>query len=349
MHQPPALETSTQRAGHTGYFSRRARLLIPLCLAGMSAPFLSGLVANEAGRLFWFIDLMTHWQWLFAAGLLATTGIAAATDRRWTVLAPLAAVPLFSAAPELPNGGTTPTLSIASANIHAGTTDPQRLVQWLTAEQPDVVIVLEVSPPAAASLDRLRDYPFRIIQPDDSPFGIALLSKLPFASKAVVPDAAGIPHIQTELMFSQRRIGVAAFHPMPPMSPHYHALRDAQLHAHIQTTTVHAIPAILAGDLNATPWSSAFRGLEQAGWRRATGLLPTWPAWGQGMFGIPIDHVLASSQWRVVERKVGPQLGSDHLPVLVRLALTGDDRDAGTASAWKPIGKAHAADRAVAQ
>ena len=37
--------------------------------------------------------------------------------------------------------------------------------------------------------------------------------------------------------------------------------------------------------------------------------------------GIPIDHVLVTPQWLVVEREVGPNLGSDHLPVIVQIAL----------------------------
>jgi endonuclease/exonuclease/phosphatase (EEP) superfamily protein YafD len=41
----------------------------------------------------------------------------------------------------------------------------------------------------------------------------------------------------------------------------------------------------------------------------------------QGVMGIPIDHVLASAHWRVVESQVGPDVGSDHFPVAVVLQL----------------------------
>lgn len=37
--------------------------------------------------------------------------------------------------------------------------------------------------------------------------------------------------------------------------------------------------------------------------------------------GIPIDHVLVTRQWRVVEGGRGPDLGSDHLPLRFTLAL----------------------------
>ena len=37
--------------------------------------------------------------------------------------------------------------------------------------------------------------------------------------------------------------------------------------------------------------------------------------------GVPIDHLLVTCQWRVVAGRAGPNLGSDHLPVLATLAL----------------------------
>ncbi|MDA0275619.1 MAG: hypothetical protein O3A06_12010 [Proteobacteria bacterium] len=55
--------------------------------------------------------------------------------------------------------------------------------------------------------------------------------------------------------------------------------------------------------------------------RRASGLAPTWPASAAGLMGVPIDHLLVTCQWRVVAGRAGPNLGSDHLPVLATLEL----------------------------
>jgi endonuclease/exonuclease/phosphatase (EEP) superfamily protein YafD len=38
-------------------------------------------------------------------------------------------------------------------------------------------------------------------------------------------------------------------------------------------------------------------------------------------WGIRIDHVLAGDEWRVLEARVGPDLGGDHRPVVVKLEL----------------------------
>jgi endonuclease/exonuclease/phosphatase (EEP) superfamily protein YafD len=78
----------------------------------------------------------------------------------------------------------------------------------------------------------------------------------------------------------------------------------------------------MAGDFNASPWSHAFSGPARAGFHRAAGLLPgTWPG-GVHWAGIPIDQVLASPHWTLISSRVGPDIGSDHRPMITTLGLT---------------------------
>jgi hypothetical protein len=84
------------------------------------------------------------------------------------------------------------------------------------------------------------------------------------------------------------------------------------------------LPTVVAGDLNATPWSPAFNELDDLGLRRATGLAPTWPSALHGISGIPVDHVPASRHWRLVASGREPDLGSDHRPVIARLVPFGE-------------------------
>jgi endonuclease/exonuclease/phosphatase (EEP) superfamily protein YafD len=83
-------------------------------------------------------------------------------------------------------------------------------------------------------------------------------------------------------------------------------------------------PVIVAGDLNATPWSHGFRqlvrlrGLCDSAVGR--GVQATWNA-HRWVPRIPIDHVVVSPEVRVMDRRVGPDVGSDHLPVEATLAI----------------------------
>ncbi len=44
---------------------------------------------------------------------------------------------------------------------------------------------------------------------------------------------------------------------------------------------------------------------------------------GTALWGIAIDHTLVTPGARIVQREVGPDLGSDHLPVRTRVAIGG--------------------------
>jgi endonuclease/exonuclease/phosphatase (EEP) superfamily protein YafD len=295
------------------------RLLSVCCLIGLLLPLLNGPLSGARGTLPWLLDLASHWQWLFLAGLLLTALLGAWRDRRWLLLLLATPLPWLSAAPILPAGDGGAELRVASANVHLSATEIAPLSQWLEQTRPDVLVLLEVSPQYATALRQLPGYPHRLIHADDSPFGIALLSRLPLRQPRVNADDQGIAHLRAQLRFAGCDLAMTAFHPMPPLSADYQTRRDRRLHELLRSAGEQ--PALLAGDLNATPWSSAFVGLDELGWRRASGLAPTWPSLGAGLMGIPIDHVLATRHWRLLGHERGPDIGSDHLPVLARLSL----------------------------
>lgn len=308
------------KPNHSAFWARRVYTLALLCLLGLLLPLLSHLLADSAGTLAWLIDLASHWQWLFLLGLVVFAGLACCRDKRWAVLLLALPLPWLTASAPAPTGEPQVQLfAVASANVHLDSRNTQGLATWLAQEKPDVVVLLEVSPAYAQGLRTLRDYPSQHIVAQDSPFGIAVLSRHPLQQIEVIEDAQGIAHIEAQLQWHGQPIGIIALHPMPPLSPQYHNVRNAKLAALAKQAAASTIPTILAGDLNATPWSSAFSGLAQLGLRRASGLAATWPAVLQGVLGLPIDHVLVTQHWAVVARQVGPELGSDHLPVLVRL------------------------------
>ena len=78
------------------------------------------------------------------------------------------------------------------------------------------------------------------------------------------------------------------------------------------------------GDLNVSPWSAEFRQLlKDSQLRDSTkgfGLQPTWPTHVR-LMQIPIDHLLYSSDIKIIDRRVGPNIGSDHYPLIVDLQI----------------------------
>jgi endonuclease/exonuclease/phosphatase family metal-dependent hydrolase len=147
-------------------------------------------------------------------------------------------------------------------------------------------------------------------------WGVALLSRVPVHNCAVVPlgklrrDAARRAVISCDIELAGGVLTVHGTH-MSHITHGSHA-QYRRLSRQLPPPTV---AAVLAGDMNlwGPPVSSYFRG-----WRRAI-TARTWPSRRPHS---QLDHVLVTPPVRVVDARVGSFAGSDHLPVVVTLALT---------------------------
>ncbi|WPL13254.1 hypothetical protein Thiosp_03052 [Thiorhodovibrio litoralis] len=287
---------------------------------GLLSPWLSAPLHASAGQFAWLLDLITHGQWLYL--ILLVLGVVLLIRRRpiaWLALF-LFPLPWLSASPSLSNQPEfgEPGFRVAVANLNMAQPPLPALTDWLESEPPDLLILLECTPAMARWLNDRDALPTHVEQPDESPFGICLRAAWPLNDARTQRDAAGIARLHAELDWNGHGVEVIAVHPMPPVSAHFHQLRNQQLRELI-TDLDPAKLGILAGDLNASPWSSAFAGLRQTGVRRASGLQPTWPTVGQGWFGIPIDQALVTTAWRGFRAGPTRSLGSDHRAVSVLL------------------------------
>lgn len=294
---------------------RRALFLV-LSIGGLGvlSPWLSRGLGD--GRLGWLLDLASHWQQLWLP--LALLGCLAL--RRWALrlIAALLLVLICALAlpRALPDAKGEPGIRVVSANVNLGNQDPAPLAAWLQEREAELLILVELNSGYAAALRRQSVLPhWHVVPSDDSPWGLGLASAWPLSGVRLERNADGIPRLRARVEHPSAPFEIVALHPMPPLAPHWHARRNADL----RELRADA-PALLAGDLNASPWSSAVQLLQQNGWRRASGLQPTWP---NATLGIAIDAVWALGPWSVREHQVGPSIGSDHRPLFVELRLGG--------------------------
>lgn len=317
------------------------------CLLGLLLPWLSAVLVRhglqsglgEPGTTAWLIDLAAHWQQLFAVGwivlLVLWCAIGESPRLQWLPLLAVAGLIWLSASPALPTAraaGPSPgtaSLRIVVANVNVANRDPGRLIAWLRQHPGDVLVVPELNPAYAEALAAaLTELPHHSLHPvTGSAFGIGVYARMPLRDVVLAPDDDGIPALGATVDLDGRPVRVVAVHPMPPIATRWHGARDRLLHAlasgaHPALGPDRNLPRLLAGDLNATPWSSALHLAADGGLRRATGLRGTWPAHWGGYLGIPIDHVLGSAEWQVVSTRQGPDIGSDHAPIHVELRLS---------------------------
>ena len=303
----------------------------PLAL-DLPAYALAGItLTGFLGRWHWLLDLTSHfrWYWLLAAVVWFTVAARRQSRPALACLVLAAAANVVAMLPswlppaDVPASGDP--LEIVTLNVFVGNHEHDRVLAYLRERDADVVVLVEVDASWARAVETLAPlYPHRVVEPRDDKFGIAVLAKLPLETPRVERVAAGPPVILATLARGERGCLLVAAHPQPPITATWSARRDAQLAALGDIAAAEPRPVIVAGDLNATPWSHGFRQLVRPRGLRDSalgrGLQPTWNAryWAPR---IPIDHVVVSPEVQVSARTIGPDVGSDHLPVEATLLV----------------------------
>lgn len=217
-------------------------------------------------------------------------------------------------------------LTLVQANLLSSNSDYDRLFAMLETEQPDIIVFQEVTPDWLMALAELQpQYPYSYAEAREGSFGIALFSRLPFASVTHIDSPPlSFPSIVAKLRVGEDLLHVVATHPMIPVSGSVYRARNEQLESLHELLEGHDGNTVLVGDLNTTMWEFNYAAFERrAGLRDARlgfGVVPTWPTF-MPFAMIPIDHVLVSDGIGVIDVHTGARIGSDHLPLVATLTL----------------------------
>lgn len=228
-------------------------------------------------------------------------------------------------------------LRVLVSNLHDRNTQFDRVVSLVREENPDFAVFIEVNARWAEQLDGLGDIlPYQFSPDRVEKRGVAVYSKRPLLDPQLKQfDSHETASIVSDLEISGQRLSVIATHPMPPVKSWRFRLRNQHfdnLGDYVPTLTQ---PTLVLGDLNTTMWSPYYQrlvrrtGLENA--RRGFGILPSWPTrnnfnalplFGARLLSIPIDHCLLTPDIQAIDVRTGPDIGSDHLPLLVDLLVS---------------------------
>ena len=217
-------------------------------------------------------------------------------------------------------------LRVLASNVYYKNQDYSRVISLVREEQPDLAVFAEINDDWLAALDQLKDIlPYSLSPPESRNFGVALYSKLPLENSVFQEfTVRGRPNIVAQVAVGNKKVTVVGIHTVAPMSFGLVKARNKQLlkmSHYLQTITT---PKIVFGDLNITMWSPYYKdfvattGMRNA--RAGFGVQPTWYM-KLPIFYIPIDHCLVSPDIRVQNSRVGDPVGSDHLPIIVDLAI----------------------------
>jgi endonuclease/exonuclease/phosphatase (EEP) superfamily protein YafD len=301
--------------------------------AGVALVAIATLVSYVAGETR-YGELASHFrvQWAAASLLLVVVG---SYRRSWAsasvalLLLLLNLAPLVRYAMPLARAHDGVPLRVLALNLHGHRADDDAVRALVEREQPDLLVLTELAPRhdrLIAEFARTRPYVLRDRERDAGAFETVIVTSWKpegyAADRSVEPF---LPVSRVRLCREEDCVNLVALHASRPLGHQGPGWRAAQFAIAARLAAASADGrTILAGDLNCSPWSPAFSRLLAEG--RLTdsvtgfGFATTWLS-RIPLFGLAIDHILVGNGIAVRERRVGPDVGSDHFPVIADLAL----------------------------
>ena len=291
-----------------------------------------------AARFSWAADLCCQFRVQLLMFLLPATIIywiwRRGTIARWLLLCAVAnLIPLLPYLLPAANLNADPDALVTRVmmlNVLSGNKHHDEVVSYVQEQSPDIFIAIESDSDWTTGLRPIHaSYPHRHLIDNRGTSSIAVYSRIPFDSLKVRRSKKDrLPWLDLSLTIDQQPLQILAIHPYVPLSPESARLRNAQLNE-VAGWMDPDRSRILLGDFNCTPWSPHFTDVLRtadvtpAGY--GSGLRPTWyrraraygPLRQTWVFALKLDHILLSRDLNVVDHRIGPELGSDHRPVIV--------------------------------
>jgi vancomycin resistance protein VanJ len=298
------------------------------------------------GNGVWFVDVAGYvLPWLFVPSLLLLP--AALLLRRPHSLKVLAAVPpaLFLLTyghlylPRWPVRAAGPAFTVLTHNVLYTNEDADALVASIEAHAPDFFGLRELAGPMAEALEShlAGRYPYHRVEP-----GCGFWSRYPILAYEAfhLVEGEGAWAQQFVLDIDGQEVTVLSVHPrsppvyslplsdlpaaMPTAFPNQD--RDADLGGLLARLEGIEGPLIVIGDFNATDQQSLYAPLarrlrdayRESGWGMGF-TYSRWPDVGLALWRI--DYVFYTPELVALSARVGDYAGSDHRPVIARLAF----------------------------
>ena len=289
-------------------------------------------------RWFWPAEILCHFRPILGAFGLFAALVALGLRLRSQALA-LGALALICAWPTLAlcvpratEESAGKSLRVATVNLLWGSESFDALAPWLDEEQPAVVFISEVDSKRLPRIEALRErgYPYQFVDPPPAEWhaktwGNALISRLPLSHSEVRWPG---PILDARVEFEGRVLRVLGAHPLRPGRAEMTHRRNVVL-AELGVLAGERADVVLLGDLNMTESTPRFGELLEAGHladtRAGRGPMGTWRVivprvfWDLRPLRLPIDHVLSRGHLAVTAFSMGPEIDSDHFPVIAEI------------------------------
>ncbi len=276
---------------------------------------------------FWKFEIRLLNDYLFVGILLACLAFQVYKIFPYT---PLASIQVPQA-----EEGDDPAFTLFAANVLQSNTADSLLKKALREVDPDLVVLTETNGRWERALRSFTEsrYPYRTLAPLENTYGMLVYSKIPLVNarvRYIVDDSIPSTHAGLTLPTGDT-LQLYAIHPTPPM-PQHNPLstdRDAELMRIAKLSRHHKRPVMVVGDFNDVSWSGTTQLFQRVGRfldvRQGRGFYNTFNAKNR-LLRWPLDHLFVQPGYRVVSWQRGGDIGSDHFPIIAKIAFRLEDR-----------------------
>ncbi|MFT4090502.1 MAG: endonuclease/exonuclease/phosphatase family protein [Asticcacaulis sp.] len=238
------------------------------------------------------------------SALVTLIAVAGLTLSLWGQMFPARPAPDLSAKP----------VRLIFANLWIKNQTPEKLVDWVESEQPDIVALVEVGPLAEARLvEALKTSLPHVARRHQT----TVLSRFPILSTSF--SHTGYSMVLTKLDTPSGPLDLAVAHltrPWPFTSPDDQPQQVRSLINDFSSPA--SARTVLVGDFNTTPSAAALSSfVDQTGFSHAAVTDGTWPAALPAPLRLGIDNAFAGQGLSLQNRRTGPTYGSDHKPIRI--------------------------------
>jgi endonuclease/exonuclease/phosphatase (EEP) superfamily protein YafD len=185
--------------------------------------------------------------------------------------------------------------------------------------------VTELTPAMARHLgNELPGYRTSVVDPREDAYGIGVYSRLPLLSAKIVHfPSDGPASVVARLRVYGKTVTVVVTHVHTPFAGSIHVRQLEALAAAARSRLGKRVA--VCGDFNTPPWTGPLRHFAEAarlrdlyGSRAWAGY--SWPTWGS-FLRVPLDNCFVGNGVAVTDHHDGPNVGSDHRPLVVDVAV----------------------------
>ena len=301
-----------------------------MLLAGWTATLAT--VLGLFGETWWPLDVLADWRLPLGVILVAAIVVTGFGYSRVSAVVFLAAAILNVAliAPmylgEQPHPSSSERIRLASVDIGRAPDVRPALLEWVNTVEADIVVLVRADGTWSNAIEQLN-MPYRVVNDPGLSGGILVLARNGFPVRVAKDQVGfeGVDAVITTRIGDQELtiLGLSVDRPVSARAAGDRVRRFDTVSANVNKMQG---PVVILGNLEASRWSYAFKALAEGltnsedgyGYASTYAVLD-WPLFSE-YAGTAVDHVLYKGPVAVTLRKVGPDLGIEHRPLLVHLS-----------------------------